>query len=292
MATPDASRIAVGASLVTGAIFVAPTTTPLPDDGTSELSGYECLGFTSDDGIVISESSSNNSLRVWEGRTEVRNTRTEYTETISFTPVECNAEVAKLLWGSGHVTVDGETGSLKIEHHGQTMDPIHIVIETVPFEGAVARYCSKAQLTERGDMTGNGQDYSGRQATMNCLAVDGVTMTEYVVFTAETEAQAQAEPEPAAEPVRNPVDDEKARDIFLEHKCSRAAMHEAGVTPAFVPIRGGTDGARLSFMGLPCPNLCAGGENAHGRFEYVPLEDMDKCVEILLNIVYGIPAKH
>ncbi len=198
MATPDASRIAVGASLVTGAIFVAPTTTPLPDDGTSELSGYECLGFTSDDGIVISESSSNNSLRVWEGRTEVRNTRTEYTETISFTPVECNAEVAKLLWGSGHVTVDGETGSLKIEHHGQTMDPIHIVIETVPFEGAVARYCSKAQLTERGDMTGNGQDYSGRQATMNCLAVDGVTMTEYVVFTAETEAQAQAEPEPDA----------------------------------------------------------------------------------------------
>lgn len=184
MSVPNTGRVAVGAALVTGAIFVAPTTAPLPTDATTALSSaYKCLGFTSDEGITISESSSNQSLRVWEGRVEARNTRTEYTEQLSFTPVECNEDVAKFTWGDGHVTV-GNDGSLAIQHHGGTMEPVHIVIETVPFAGAVARYCAKAQLTERGDMTGNGQDFSGRQATMNCLANEaGTTMTEYVAFT-------------------------------------------------------------------------------------------------------------
>ena len=62
------------------------------------------------------------------------------------------------------------------------------------------------------------------------------------------------------------------------------AMEEAGVTPLIAPIRGGTDGSRLSFMGLPCPNLCTGGMNYHGRYEYVCIESMEKCVEIILNI--------
>ena len=63
------------------------------------------------------------------------------------------------------------------------------------------------------------------------------------------------------------------------------AMEMAEVTPVISPIRGGTDGARLSFMGLPCPNLCTGGMNYHGRFEYVCIESMEKCVEIILNII-------
>ena len=181
MATPDSSKVAVGSARVTGAIFVAPTTVALPTDGTTALAqDYECLGFTSDDGLTISESSSNNALRVWEGRLEVKNTRTEFTEQIGFTPVECNEEVAKLLWGSGKVTV-GTGGTLTILHHGDTMEPVHIVIETVPYAGAVARYCCKAQLTERGEETLNGQDFSGRECTFNCLAVDGHTMVEYVV---------------------------------------------------------------------------------------------------------------
>lgn len=66
------------------------------------------------------------------------------------------------------------------------------------------------------------------------------------------------------------------------------AMRSAGVAPEVAPIRGGTDGARLSFMGLPCPNLCTGGANYHSRFEYVPVEDMEKCAEILRNIAWGI----
>ncbi|QNK40371.1 peptidase T [Caproicibacter fermentans] len=63
------------------------------------------------------------------------------------------------------------------------------------------------------------------------------------------------------------------------------AMKEAGVTPRAVPIRGGTDGARLSFMGLPCPNLPTGGQNFHGRFEFIPIQAMDKIVEILVHLV-------
>lgn len=62
------------------------------------------------------------------------------------------------------------------------------------------------------------------------------------------------------------------------------AMEQAGVAAKIIPIRGGTDGARLSFMGLPCPNLCTGGANCHGRFEYACVESMETCVEILKNI--------
>ena len=63
------------------------------------------------------------------------------------------------------------------------------------------------------------------------------------------------------------------------------AMEAVGMTPKAVPIRGGTDGARLSFEGLPCPNLCTGGENYHGRFEYIPIEDMESCVQMLIQLL-------
>ena len=64
-----------------------------------------------------------------------------------------------------------------------------------------------------------------------------------------------------------------------------AAMKAVGMRPVAVPIRGGTDGARLSYEGLPCPNLCTGGENYHGRFEYIPVEDMELCVKMLVKIL-------
>ena len=66
---------------------------------------------------------------------------------------------------------------------------------------------------------------------------------------------------------------------------AKTAMRLAGMDPVEVPIRGGTDGARLSYEGLPCPNLCTGGENYHGRFEYIPVEDMEKCVHMLYAIL-------
>lgn len=63
------------------------------------------------------------------------------------------------------------------------------------------------------------------------------------------------------------------------------AMEMAGITPHIQPIRGGTDGARLSFMGLPCPNIFAGGHNFHGKLEFVPLESMEAATKVILNIV-------
>ena len=66
---------------------------------------------------------------------------------------------------------------------------------------------------------------------------------------------------------------------------AQRAMEELSVTPIIVPIRGGTDGARLSFMGLPCPNLCTGGHNFHGKYEYICIQSMETIVEILCKLV-------
>lgn len=63
------------------------------------------------------------------------------------------------------------------------------------------------------------------------------------------------------------------------------AMEDEGITPVIRPIRGGTDGANLSFMGLPCPNIFAGGHNFHGKMEFVPVESMEKAVKVILNII-------
>ena len=66
---------------------------------------------------------------------------------------------------------------------------------------------------------------------------------------------------------------------------ARKAMEMAGVKPKIQPIRGGTDGANLSFKGLPCPNIFAGGLNFHGKMEFVPLENMEKAAQVILNIL-------
>jgi tripeptide aminopeptidase len=62
------------------------------------------------------------------------------------------------------------------------------------------------------------------------------------------------------------------------------AMKSLGIKPIIKPIRGGTDGSQLSYMGLPCPNIFAGGHNFHGRYEYVPIESMIKAVEVICKI--------
>ena len=79
------------------------------------------------------------------------------------------------------------------------------------------------------------------------------------------------------------------REIIEQHKYTveraEAAMRRCGVTPEIIPIRGGTDGARLSFEGLPCPNICTGGENFHSRFEYISIESMEAISEILFELL-------
>jgi tripeptide aminopeptidase len=70
---------------------------------------------------------------------------------------------------------------------------------------------------------------------------------------------------------------------MIDH--ARQAMLDCGVDPLVKAIRGGTDGARLSFMGLPCPNIFSGGENYHGRFEFIPIASMEKAVEVILRLI-------
>ena len=69
---------------------------------------------------------------------------------------------------------------------------------------------------------------------------------------------------------------------------AHVAMQEVGVNPIVKPIRGGTDGARLSFMGLPCPNIFGGGHNFHGRYEYVPIPSMHKAMDVIIKIITNL----
>ena len=157
MATMNAEQVTVGSAAATGAIFVAPTTATLPTDATTALGAdFALLGFTSDAGVQISESGNTQSIYAWEGRTKVYEARTEYTENISFTPIQCNAEVAKLTWGDDMVVV-GNDGALTAKHHGKTM--------------------------ERGEQTMDGTQVDGRQLTFSNLAdANGVTCYEYTAF--------------------------------------------------------------------------------------------------------------
>ena len=78
---------------------------------------------------------------------------------------------------------------------------------------------------------------------------------------------------------------EKIEPVMHIIDLAKEAMTAVGVTPKVKPIRGGTDGARLSFEGLPCPNIFAGGENFHSRFEYLPIPSLEKACEVILEII-------
>ena len=77
---------------------------------------------------------------------------------------------------------------------------------------------------------------------------------------------------------------EKIEPVMHIVDIAEKAMIEANIKPLVKPIRGGTDGSQLSYMGLPCPNIFAGGHNFHGRYEYVPVESMQKAIEVIVNI--------
>ncbi|MDP4183953.1 MAG: peptidase T [Bacteroidota bacterium] len=78
---------------------------------------------------------------------------------------------------------------------------------------------------------------------------------------------------------------EKIEPVMYVIDLARKAMEEVDVKPKVIPIRGGTDGARISFMGLPCPNIFAGGHNFHGKYEFIPVESMQKAVDVILKII-------
>ena len=76
----------------------------------------------------------------------------------------------------------------------------------------------------------------------------------------------------------------KIESVFHVVDLAEKAMKSLGIKPIIKPIRGGTDGSILSFKGLPCPNIFAGGHNFHGKYEYVPVESMQKAVEVIVKI--------
>jgi tripeptide aminopeptidase len=77
---------------------------------------------------------------------------------------------------------------------------------------------------------------------------------------------------------------EKVKPVMFIVDLAEKAMKDLGIKPLIKPIRGGTDGCRLSYMGLPCPNIFAGGHNFHGKYEYVPVESMQKAVDVIVRI--------
>lgn len=186
MATMNAAEVGAGAAKVTGAIWTAPKGTTLPTDATTALAGtYTLLGFTSDAGVTISENDSSQDLIAWEGRTKVYSVKTEYYEQVSFTPIQTNADVLKLTYGSSNVTVNGT--KFTVNHTADTLDPVVIVIETSPRTGIVKRYCGTFQLTSRGDATLDGTQFDMRELTFSSVPdSSGVHMKEYVSVTGAT----------------------------------------------------------------------------------------------------------
>ncbi len=86
---------------------------------------------------------------------------------------------------------------------------------------------------------------------------------------------------------------EKIEEVFFVVEEAQAAMEAVGVTPVVVPIRGGTDGAQLSYKGLPCPNIFAGGHNYHGKYEYIPVPSMVKAAQVVVELArrWGLRKK-
>lgn len=78
---------------------------------------------------------------------------------------------------------------------------------------------------------------------------------------------------------------EKVEPVYHIVAIAEKAIRELGIKPIIKPIRGGTDGSRLSYMGLPCPNIFAGGHNFHGKYEYIPLESMEKATQVMLKVI-------
>lgn len=179
----DASNVGVGKPKVTGAISIAAVGTELPTDATASLNeAFKGIGYCNEDGVVISEERDSEDIPAWGGDV-VFTSQTSYKESISFTPIEINAEVAKMQYGDDNVKV--EAGKMAIKHTGAVLPEKSLVVETVPNSKTVARYVvPRGKLTEKGDISLNDSDPMGRESVFTCLPDDtGVTMYEYLAIT-------------------------------------------------------------------------------------------------------------
>jgi tripeptide aminopeptidase len=123
------------------------------------------------------------------------------------------------------------------------------------------------------------EKFEARKSLMEKIVNDLNTKFESDIFSIELKDQYFNMKE-KVEPVMHIVD------------IAEEAMKSLGIKPLIKPIRGGTDGSQLSYMGLPCPNIFAGGHNFHGRYEYVPVESIQKAVEVICKIAELTATKY
>ena len=214
------------------------------------------------------------------------------------------ADYAYTLDGGGLGEIEYENfnaASALVKVHGRAIHPGSAKDKMINAVRIAAEFDSMLAPDEIPEKT------EGRQGFHHLLSLEGETeesVSKYIIrdHSKEKFAKVKAEFESVAKALNEKYGEGTVelilRDSYynmievLENKMfvverATEAMKRLGMNPVSVPIRGGTDGARLSFMGLPCPNLPTGGGNFHSRYEYVSIDAMEKCVELILEIVKG-----
>ncbi len=214
------------------------------------------------------------------------------------------ADYAYTLDGGGLGEIEYENfnaASALVKVHGRAIHPGSAKDKMINAVRIAAEFDSMLTPDEIPEKT------EGRQGFHHLLSLEGETeesVSKYIIrdHSKEKFAKVKAEFESVTKALNEKYGEGTVelilRDSYynmievLENKMfvverATEAMKRLGMNPVSVPIRGGTDGARLSFMGLPCPNLPTGGGNFHSRYEYVSIDAMEKCVELILEIVKG-----
>lgn len=214
------------------------------------------------------------------------------------------ADYAYTLDGGGLGEIEYENfnaASALVKVHGRAIHPGSAKDKMINAVRIAAEFDSMLTPDEIPEKT------EGREGFHHLLSLEGETeesVSKYIIrdHSKEKFAKIKAEFESVAKALNEKYGEGTVelilRDSYynmievLENKMfvverATEAMKRLGMNPVSVPIRGGTDGARLSFMGLPCPNLPTGGGNFHSRYEYVSIDAMEKCVELILEIVKG-----
>lgn len=214
------------------------------------------------------------------------------------------ADYAYTLDGGGLGEIEYENfnaASALVKVHGRAIHPGSAKDKMINAVRIAAEFDSMLTPDEIPEKT------EGRQGFHHLLSLEGETeesVSKYIIrdHSKEKFAKVKAEFESVAKALNEKYGEGTVelilRDSYynmievLENKMfvverATEAMKHLGMNPVSVPIRGGTDGARLSFMGLPCPNLPTGGGNFHSRYEYVSIDAMEKCVDLVLEIIKG-----
>lgn len=185
MATPNSETIGVGAA---GKVYIGPAgdlSAAITAEGILTVpESFSEFGYISDAGVSIAENSSTQSIKSWGGK-ERKRIFTEYTEAVSFTPIQVDADVLKATYGEDNVTVSG--GIMVAKHTDKEMPAVGIIIDWIPYEGCIARaVCPNAQLSERGEKSLTGTGIEGRQLGYTCYVDDtaGYSMAEAYFKTA------------------------------------------------------------------------------------------------------------